>query len=81
MRFRLQEVAVLIKPALTSITWISENLEDFVQALDDVSELRYFKLSLVSIFIVLYRKSTKSRHSIGLWKISRRYALLEKWKI
>lgn len=67
MRFRLQEIALLMKPALTSITWISENLEDFVQELDDVSKL---VLTVYEYFIeipYLYRKSTKLKHSTALW--------------
>ncbi|KAI8124809.1 axonemal, Dynein heavy chain 8 [Lucilia cuprina] len=41
MRFRLQEIALLLKPALSTVTWLSENLEDFVESverkIDDVS--------------------------------------------
>ncbi|XP_037951167.1 dynein heavy chain 8, axonemal [Teleopsis dalmanni] len=32
MRFRLQEIILLLKPGLSRITWISENLEDFIAA-------------------------------------------------
>ncbi|XP_039952580.1 dynein heavy chain 8, axonemal [Bactrocera tryoni] len=50
MRFRLQEIGLLMKPALTSITWISENLEDFVQELDDkVDEVETFYRTVVNI--------------------------------
>lgn len=31
LRFRLQEISVLLKPALSTVTWLSENLEDFVE--------------------------------------------------
>lgn len=31
MRFRLQEVSIMLKPALSIVTWISENLEDYVE--------------------------------------------------
>ena len=37
MRFRLQEVSVLLKPALSTVTWLSENLEDFVMEVQNVS--------------------------------------------
>ncbi|XP_036329883.1 dynein heavy chain 8, axonemal-like [Rhagoletis pomonella] len=50
MRFRLQEISIMFKPALLSITWISENLEDFVQALDDkVDEVETFYRIVVNI--------------------------------
>lgn len=31
MRFRLQEISILLKPSLSTVTWISENLEDYVE--------------------------------------------------
>lgn len=37
MRFRLQEVSILLKPGLSSVTWLSENLEDFVKSANEVS--------------------------------------------
>lgn len=31
MRFRLQEISLILKPSLSSVTWISKNLEDYVE--------------------------------------------------
>jgi len=31
MRFRLQEILIMLKPSLSTVTWISENLEDYVE--------------------------------------------------
>lgn len=36
MRFRLQEISIVLKPALSTVTWLSENLEDFVKKVDAV---------------------------------------------
>lgn len=37
MRFRLQEILVLLKPALSTVTWLSENLESFVDSVEKVN--------------------------------------------
>lgn len=42
MRFRLQEISLLLKPALSTVTWLSENLEDFVSSVEKVSKLELF---------------------------------------
>ncbi|XP_013102946.2 dynein axonemal heavy chain 8 [Stomoxys calcitrans] len=45
MRFRLQEVSVLLKPGLSAVTWLSENLEDFIASVEKkVDEVaRFYK--------------------------------------
>lgn len=39
MRFRLQEVSILLKPGLSTITWLSEYLEDFVASIEKVCSI------------------------------------------
>lgn len=41
MRFRLQEISIVLKPALSTITWLSENLEDFVKKVDAVNSVLF----------------------------------------
>lgn len=36
MRFRLQEVSIMLKPSLSTVTWISESLENYVEKLCEV---------------------------------------------
>ncbi|TMW45046.1 hypothetical protein DOY81_009872 [Sarcophaga bullata] len=43
MRFRLQEISVLLKPALSTVTWLSENLEDFVDKVEK-------KIDVIALF-------------------------------
>ncbi|XP_046868615.1 dynein axonemal heavy chain 5-like [Drosophila willistoni] len=69
MRFRLQEVSILLKPSLSFITWISENLQDnvekichkikdveiFFNMILDIEEQRILKeMYSVSEFLYIY---------------------------
>ncbi|XP_026846872.1 dynein heavy chain 8, axonemal [Drosophila persimilis] len=69
MRFRLQEVSILLKSSLSSVTWISENLEEYVKKvcqkiLDvetffkmilDIEELRILQeMYSISEFLYIY---------------------------
>uniref|UniRef100_A0A1A9WR67 AAA+ ATPase domain-containing protein n=1 Tax=Glossina brevipalpis TaxID=37001 RepID=A0A1A9WR67_9MUSC len=50
MRFRLQEISVLLKSALSTVTWLSENLEDFVVDVEKkIDEIDLFYRTVLNI--------------------------------
>uniref|UniRef100_A0A1I8M6Y8 AAA+ ATPase domain-containing protein n=1 Tax=Musca domestica TaxID=7370 RepID=A0A1I8M6Y8_MUSDO len=61
MRFRLKEVSVLLKPGLSTISWLSENLEDFVNGVEKkINEVSTFYQTILHIDSIRIMNEMKS---------------------